>query len=152
MDTMIAGRMHNRRAVYVESEKKLFIFWISAEAGWVLGYEEGMETGGAFYSSGASPDDQDDLLTEPWLGSWRDDQIRVECSDFDEEIPILRPHQKNLLSEGLTCEDNYECVPREECPEHEDVFKKLQTLNKSDKEAKNIIKQLRKKVIVEHVI
>lgn len=45
-----ASMSHNTRPVYVNQGKRLFIFYISQEAGWGLGYRDGMQTGGAFYS------------------------------------------------------------------------------------------------------
>ena len=64
------------RAVWVNEDKGLFIFWISAEAGWGLGYEENIDTGAAVYSSAASQDTSEDIVNEPWLGKWKDPEIR----------------------------------------------------------------------------
>ena len=70
------GLRSGGRPVWAAEAKGLFIYWISAEAGWGLGYEENIDTGAAVYSSAASQDSPEDIVNEPWLGKWKDPEIR----------------------------------------------------------------------------
>ena len=110
-----------------------------------------MESGGAFYSSGPSllEENLEFGVNEPWIGQWKDDLLKVTCKD-QQKTPFrqLTKHPEYVVTtdQGSSCEENELCVPREMCPTHNDTYNKLKTLPKNSKEAKEIIKNLRKKV------
>lgn len=115
-----------------------------------LGLEDGMKSGGAFYSSGPSllEENLEFGVNEPWIGQWKDDLLKVTCKD-QQKTPFreLTKHPEYVVTtdQGSSCEENELCVPREMCPTHNDTYNKLKTLPKNSKEAKEIIKNLRKK-------
>ena len=110
-----------------------------------------MKSGGAFYSSGPSllEENLEFGVNEPWIGQWKDDLLKVTCKD-QQKTPFreLTKHPEYVVTtdQGSSCEENELCVPREMCPTHNDTYNKLKTLPKNSKEAKEIIKNLRKKV------
>lgn len=146
-------RIHKNKPVYRNHEKDHFLFWISDEIGWAIGQEEGIKSGGAFYSSGPSymPTNVEksvDRIIEPWLGRWRDQMIRVECADSKERIPFLYDRDKILYSlpSQSECEEHELCLSRKECPYYNKMLTTI-ARPKFDKEQKStIIRELRTKV------
>ena len=105
--------------------------------GWGLGYEDGRQTGGSFYSSGP------ELTLEPWLGSWEDKMVEVHCEDQD--IPLL-PLQILPQEAGRpVCSTEELCLHRQDCPQIEGKYRILQSLPKQSLVAQDIISQLKKK-------
>ena len=147
------GRRSGGRPVWEDEAKGLFIYWVSAEAGWGLGYEENIDLGAAVYSSGASLDlmveIEEDLVNEPWLGSWKDPGISVTC-DGQGVSGLLAPRlgvRAGLIHEdGSECEATQVCLRREQCPEINSLYSDLVTLDKESSRAKQILQSLKEKV------
>ena len=146
------GQRSGGRPVWVDEANSFFIYWISAEAGWGLGYEENIDTGAAVYSSGASQDEEDmeeDMVTEPWLGRWKDAGISVECEGRDVRdllAPGLGVRAGLTHDEGSGCEATEVCLQREQCPEVKLLYSELTTLDKKSSRAKQIFQTLKEKV------
>ena len=146
-----SGRRSGGRPVWAAEAKGLFIYWISAEAGWGLGYEENIDTGAAVYSSGASLDTiaEDEEVNEPWLGAWKDAGIRVECEGQEVGVlltPLLGVRAGLIHEDGSECEATEVCLKREQCPEVNSLYTELTTLDKKTSRAKQIVQTLREKV------
>ena len=134
---VFTGTVHHNKPVYDNREKGLSIFWNSEAAGWGLGYEDGMKTGGSFYSSGP------DLTEEPWLGAWEDEMVEVSCED--QEVPLV-PLQVLPQEAGKpVCSSQETCVTRAQCPHVQRQYEALQGLPRGDEKALDIIKQLKTK-------
>ena len=119
----------------------LSVFWISETAGWGLGYEEGMDTGGSFYSSGP------EVSLEPWLGAWLDGMVEVRCEE--PEIPLF-PLQVLPQEAGKpVCTRQEACLTRQDCPPVQEQYRKLQSFEMGSIPAQNIIAQLRDKETLE---
>ena len=119
------------------SGKGLSIFWNSD--GWGLGYEDGRQTGGSFYSSGP------EVTMEPWLGAWEDVKVEVECEE--PEVPLV-PLQVLPQEAGQpVCSSQEACLTRHDCPQIQEKYQKLQTLIMGSSPARKIINQLKKKEI-----
>ena len=142
------GRRSGGRPVWADEAESFFIYWISAEAGWGLGYEENIDTGAAVYSSGASQDEED-MVNEPWLGTWKDAGISVECEGQDVRdllAPGLGVRAGLIHDEGSECEATEVCLRREQCPEVKSLYNELTTMDKKSSRAKQIVQTLREKV------
>lgn len=142
------GRRSGGRPVWEDEANGFFIYWISAEAGWGLGYEENIDTGAAVYSSGASQDEED-VVNEPWLGRWKDAGISVECEELEFRDLLaqgLGVRAGLIHEEGSECEATEVCLRREQCPEVKSLYSELTTLDKKSSRAKQIFQTLREKV------
>jgi len=149
-------RIHKNKPVYLNVEKDFHLFWISEEIGWAIGQEEGIKTGGAFYSSGPSymPNNVKqsvysfDGISEPWLGQWRDKFIRVECADSKERIPFRYNRDQPLYSlpSQLECEEHEICLPRKQCPYYHKMVKTIARPKVDAEHRSMIITELRTKV------
>ena len=146
------GRRAGGRPVWEDEAKGFFIYWVSAEAGWGLGYEENIDSGAAVYSSGASQDtmnEEEDKVNEPWLGKWKDAGISVECEGRDVSsllAPGLGVRAGLIHEDGSECEAAEVCLRREQCPQVNSLYNELQTLDKKSSRAKQILQSLREKV------
>ena len=124
------------RAVYVNKEKELFMFRLPKNAGWGIGYESGLSSGGSFYSSG--PDIQD----EPWLGAWAEQNLKVSCK---EDLPFISS-VTTLQQTTRTCSDREFCVVRQHCPAVERYYQQLLGKRKGDPNSMAVAKMLKEKV------
>eukprot|EP00090_Calanus_glacialis_P032046 TRINITY_DN53176_c0_g1_i1.p1 TRINITY_DN53176_c0_g1~~TRINITY_DN53176_c0_g1_i1.p1 ORF type:complete len:315 (+),score=66.61 TRINITY_DN53176_c0_g1_i1:72-1016(+) len=110
------------RAVYINREKELLIFWLKNGAGWGIGYESGLSSGGSFYSSGP------DVMDEPWLGIWAEPKLRIVCSV---DLPFI-DSVSTIPQVDNKCSDAESCLTRENCPAVENDYKKLLGKRKDD--------------------
>ena len=117
--------------------QELNVFWSSETAGWGLGYEDGMDTGGSFYSSGP------EVEGEPWLGAWLDGKVEVRCEEPD--IPLVLLQVLPQEAGKPVCSRQEACLTRQDCPQVQEQYQKLQVLEMGTKPAMNIISQLRDK-------
>jgi len=124
------------RVVYVNTDKDLFIFWLPNNAGWGVGYESGLSSGGSFYSSGP------DVVDEPWLGAWAEPKIQVLCS---EDLPFL-DKVSSLPQTSRTCSDSESCLARQHCPSVERSYQELLGKRKDDPASLEVARRLKRKV------
>ena len=125
------------------------IFWNGAEAGWALGYEDGLQSGGSFYRSGPA------VEGEPWLGRWESSSVQVQCAG--EDLPFLLS-PAGLAQTDKQCGGDQLCLPRyplshflllyialdrERCPSVEAEFSKLLGGRKDDPARQAVVRALK---------
>eukprot|EP00092_Neocalanus_flemingeri_P007506 GFUD01008103.1.p1 GENE.GFUD01008103.1~~GFUD01008103.1.p1 ORF type:complete len:350 (+),score=95.34 GFUD01008103.1:140-1051(+) len=130
------GRNHGGRTVYVNKDKELFIFWLRNDAGWGLGYESGLSSGGSFYSSGP------DVRDEPWLGAWAEDKLSVVCAI---DLPFVQSVQI-IPQDDKSCSAGYSCLSRENCPAIQVWYRELLGRRKDDPAVISLRNSLKNKV------
>jgi len=104
--TVSSSLTRGGRAVYENKQNELFIFWLDSGAGWGLGYEDGIQSGGVVIYSGPQ------VSEEPWQGKWKERDFSVSCSsklDFHRNMKGLPEVTKKCISTEV-------CVSREQCP------------------------------------
>jgi len=126
--------LHAGRPVYWNTKKELVIFWNGAEAGWALGYEDGLQSGGSFYRSGPA------VEGEPWLGRWESSSVQVQCAG--EDLPFLLG-PAGLAQTDKQCGGDQLCLPRERCPSVEAEFSKLLGGRKDDPARQAVVRALK---------
>jgi len=124
------------RVVYINTDKDLFIFWLPNNAGWGVGYESGLSSGGSFYSSGP------EVVGEPWLGVWAEPKLQVWCSV---DLPFL-DNVSSLPQTTRTCSDTESCLARHHCPAVERSYQQLLGKRKDDPASIVVARMLKRKV------
>ena len=142
-----ASSLHQGRPLYINQEKRFIIFWISVEAGWGLGYEDGIETGGAVYSSGPS---RDLPHNEPWLGAWRDPELVVRCGGGGAGLQLPRysqlPRAALIHEAGRECGAGARCLARAQCPAVAAQYEQLTSMDRDSPATAALLQSIRDKV------
>jgi len=124
------------RAVYINKEKELFIFWLRNIAGWGIGYESGLSSGGSFYSSGP------DVMDEPWLGAWAEPKLKIVCAV---DLPFI-DSVSTIPELDKRCSESESCLTRENCPAVEAAYTQLLGKRKDEPKSVAVAAELRRKV------